>query len=124
MKTSTYVQNPPYFEGMTKQSPTRPSATSQGRARSWALFADSITTDHISPAGDIKARSSPAGEYPDRAAASIRRTSTSTARGAAITTIMMRGTFANIRIKNEMVGAGRGRRDDALPAVGRADDDL
>src|SRR5262249_39356279 len=59
-KNSTYVQNPPYFEGLTGQAPA-PLTDIEG-ARVLGLFLDSITTDHISPAGSI-ARSGPAGRY-------------------------------------------------------------
>ncbi len=77
---STYVQNPPYFEGMKKEPEP---VTDIVDARILALFGDKITTDHISPAGSIKA-TSPAGKYPARAAGLAGRTSINTARGAAI----------------------------------------
>ena len=79
--TSTYVKNPPYFEGMTLTPPgVRPIA-----ARAClGMFGDSITTDHISPAGII-AGSEPGREVADRAGRARRRTSTRTARAAAIT---------------------------------------
>ena len=80
--SSTYVQNPPYFEGMTHDAGSR-SPTSTG-ARILALFGDSITTDHISPAGSIKQRQ-PGRRVPDRAPGRARATSTPTARGAATT---------------------------------------
>ncbi len=80
-RNSTYVQNPPYFEGMTKEPKPIQDIVN---ARILGLFGDSITTDHISPAGNIRA-SSPAGKYLHRATASRSRTSTSTARGAATT---------------------------------------
>ena len=77
---STYVQNPPYFEGMTKEP--KP-VTDIVNARILGLFLDSITTDHISPAGNIRA-ASPAGKY--LLEHQVRsRISTSTARGAATT---------------------------------------
>jgi aconitate hydratase len=77
---STYVKNPPYFEGMSKES--RRLLGHRG-ARLLALLGDSITTDHISPAGSIK-KNSPAGEYLLERQVR-RRTSTSTARAAATT---------------------------------------
>ncbi len=95
---STYVQNPPYFEGITMQP--APVADITG-ARILALFGDNITTDHISPAGSIK-KASPAGEYlVERQVGSQDFNSYGSRRGNH--EVMMRGTFANIRIKNEMV---------------------
>jgi aconitate hydratase len=96
--SSTYVQNPPYFEGMTMT----PTAVSDIRAaRPLALFGDSITTDHISPAGSIKV-DSPAGRYlNERQVTRAEFNSYGARRGNH--EVMMRGTFANIRIKNEMV---------------------
>ncbi|TNE59948.1 MAG: aconitate hydratase AcnA [Alphaproteobacteria bacterium] len=96
--TSTYVQNPPYFEGMSD----KPGAVKDIEgARVLGLFGDSVTTDHISPAGAIK-EESPAGEYLTQH--QVRRidfNSYGSRRGNH--EVMMRGTFANIRIKNEMV---------------------
>ena len=93
--SSTYVQNPPYFEGITmKPPPTRDIAG----ARILGLFGDKITTDHISPAGSIKA-SSPAGEF--LRGMQVRQEDFNqygTRRGNH--DVMVRGTFANIRIKN------------------------
>ncbi len=95
---STYVQNPPYFEGMTKEP--KP-VTDIVNARILGLFLDSITTDHISPAGNIRA-ASPAGAYlQERQVAPRDFNQYGTRRGNH--EIMMRGTFANIRIKNQMV---------------------
>ena len=95
---STYVQNPPYFEGMGLE-PDAP--TDVENARVLALFGDSITTDHISPAGSIKA-SSPAGEYLQaHQVSALDFNSYGSRRGNH--QVMMRGTFANIRIKNQMV---------------------
>ncbi|MBR0646081.1 aconitate hydratase AcnA [Plastoroseomonas hellenica] len=100
---STYVQNPPYFEGM-KAEPT-PIADVKG-ARVLALLADSITTDHISPAGNIK-KASPAGEYlVEHQVRQADFNSYGARRGNH--QVMMRGTFANIRIKNEMVPGTEG----------------
>ncbi len=95
---STYVQNPPYFEGMTMTP--QPVRDIIG-ARPLAIFADSITTDHISPAGNIK-EASPAGRYlGERQVARADFNSYGARRGNH--EVMMRGTFANIRIRNEMV---------------------
>ncbi|WP_406854730.1 aconitate hydratase AcnA [Alsobacter sp. KACC 23698] len=96
--SSTYVQNPPYFEGMTKEPKPVEDIVN---ARVIGLFLDSITTDHISPAGSIKA-ASPAGKYlMDRQVAPAEFNQYGTRRGNH--EIMMRGTFANIRIKNQML---------------------
>ena len=95
---STYVQNPPYFDGMQKRS--RPIEDIID-ARILGLFLDSITTDHISPAGSIK-EASPAGEYlRDHQVRPKDFNQYGTRRGNH--QVMMRGTFANIRIKNQMV---------------------
>ena len=95
---STYVQNPPYFDGMTMTpAPTQDIHA----ARPLAIFGDSITTDHISPAGSIK-EASPAGVYlNERQVARAEFNSYGARRGNH--EVMMRGTFANIRIRNEMV---------------------
>jgi aconitate hydratase len=96
---STYVQNPPYFEGITK---TPKPITDLRGARILALFGDKITTDHISPAGSIKA-ASPAGEYLiERQVRPADFNQYGTRRGNH--EVMMRGTFANIRIRNHMLG--------------------
>jgi len=100
---STYVRNPPYFEGMTSEAPGTGDVKG---ARILALFGDSITTDHISPAGSIK-KDSPAGkyliehgvEYADFNSYGARRGNNE---------VMVRGTFANIRIRNEMMGGREG----------------
>jgi aconitate hydratase len=95
---STYVANPPYFEGMT-MTPA-PVADIVG-ARPLAILGDSITTDHISPAGSIKA-DSPAGTWlMEHQVSKADFNSYGARRGHH--DVMMRGTFANIRIKNEMV---------------------
>ena len=100
---STYVQNPPYFEGMTMT----PAPIGDIRAaRVLALFADNITTDHISPAGNIK-KESPAGDYLGEHQVMQRDYNSYGARRGNHE-IMMRGTFANIRIRNEMVGGIEG----------------
>ena len=95
---STYVANPPYFDGLTM---TPAPVKDVVGARILGLFLDSITTDHISPAGDIKA-SSPAGAYlQSRGVEKLDFNSYGARRGHH--EVMMRGTFANIRIKNQMV---------------------
>jgi aconitate hydratase len=97
-RKSTYVQNPPYFAGMGRNPPP---ITDIVDARVLGLFLDSITTDHISPAGSIKA-DSPAGKYLiDHKVKPIDFNQYGTRRGNH--EVMMRGTFANIRIKNQMV---------------------
>ncbi|WP_150304296.1 aconitate hydratase AcnA [Pseudomonas saliphila] len=100
---SSYVQNPPYFE--TIDQPLIPLAPITG-ARVLAVFGDSITTDHISPAGNIKA-SSPAGEYLQSLGVKPQDfNSYGSRRGNH--EVMMRGTFANIRIRNRMLGGEEG----------------
>ncbi|RCL84663.1 aconitate hydratase AcnA [Hyphomonas sp.] len=95
---STYVQNPPYFESMGLDIDAPADVEN---ARVLALFGDSITTDHISPAGSIKA-SSPAGVYlQEHQVSPLDFNSYGSRRGNH--EVMMRGTFANIRIKNQMV---------------------
>ncbi len=96
--SSTYVQNPPYFEDLSG------GAVSTGdiqNARVLGLFLDSITTDHISPAGSI-AKSGPAGNYLLEHQVSVADFNSYGARRGNHE-VMMRGTFANIRIKNQMV---------------------
>jgi aconitate hydratase len=108
---STYVQNPPYFEGMTMTP--QPTQDIRG-ARPLAIFADSITTDHISPAGSIKA-TSPAGVYlSERQVARAEFNSYGARRGNH--EVMMRGTFANIRIRNEMVPGVEGGVTKHIPS--------
>jgi aconitate hydratase len=100
---STYIKRPPYFEGITAEPPGL--ADIRG-ARALAILGDSITTDHISPAGNIR-RTSPAGQYllahqvPERDFNSY-----GARRGNH--EVMMRGTFANIRIRNEMLDGVEG----------------
>jgi aconitate hydratase len=95
---STYVQDPPYFEGLS-MAPA-PVTDVEG-ARILGLFLDSITTDHISPAGSFKA-GTPAGKYlTERQVLPKDFNSYGARRGNH--EVMMRGTFANIRIKNQMV---------------------
>jgi aconitate hydratase len=95
---STYVANPPYFEGMTM---TPAPVTDIIEARPLAILGDSITTDHISPAGSIKA-DSPAGTFLQEHQVSRADFNSYGARRGNHD-VMMRGTFANIRIRNEMV---------------------
>ena len=95
---STYIQNPPYFTGMT-MTPTPPGDIDGARAL--AVFGDSITTDHISPAGAIKP-DSPAGRYLlEHGVSRAEFNSYGARRGNH--EVMMRGTFANIRIRNRML---------------------
>ncbi|MGB5535246.1 MAG: aconitate hydratase AcnA, partial [Thiogranum sp.] len=92
---STYIQNPPYFQGMSKQAGD--VSDIQG-ARALALLGDSVTTDHISPAGAIKA-DSPAGEFLlSQGVQPVDFNSLGSRRGNH--EVMMRGTFANIRLRN------------------------
>jgi len=94
---STYVQNPPYFDGMSMEAAPVKDVV---EARILGIFGDSITTDHISPAGSIKA-SSPAGKYlVDHGVEPLDFNSYGARRGNH--EVMMRGTFANIRIRNRI----------------------
>ncbi len=95
---STYVQEPPYFAGFS----TTPGATGDVTgARALAIFGDSVTTDHISPAGSIKA-SAPAGAYLQALGVPVRDFNSYGARRGNHH-VMIRGTFANVRLKNLMV---------------------
>ncbi|HMB53422.1 MAG TPA: aconitate hydratase AcnA, partial [Thermoanaerobaculia bacterium] len=95
---STYVKHPPYFEGM---GPQPPAVEDVRAARVLALLGDSITTDHISPAGAIKA-ASPAGKYlQERGVGPRDFNSYGSRRGNH--EVMMRGTFANVRLRNQLV---------------------
>ncbi|SMX32288.1 aconitate hydratase AcnA [Octadecabacter ascidiaceicola] len=100
---STYIQNPPYFQGMSKD----PGVISNIKdAKVLAVLGDMITTDHISPAGSF-ADSSPAGQYLIERQVPVREfNSYGSRRGNH--EVMMRGTFANIRIKNEMLDGVEG----------------
>ncbi len=101
---STYVANPPYFVGLSKQAEGKLSDIHNARAM--AVFGDSITTDHISPAGSIK-KDSPAGKYLiGHGVQPVDFNSYGARRGHH--EVMMRGTFANIRIKNELVPGTEG----------------
>src|SRR4029077_6287266 len=107
---STYVQNPPYFVGITKKAPGIPAIKG---ARCLALLGDSVTTDHISPAGDIK-KDSPAGKYLiEHGVQKADFNSYGSRRGNH--EVMMRGTFANTRIKNQMVPGVEGGVTAYLP---------
>lgn len=101
--TSTYVQNPPYFQGMDAE-PGKIENVNGGRIL--ALLGDMVTTDHISPAGSFK-EATPAGQYlVDRQVTPREFNSYGSRRGNH--QVMMRGTFANIRIKNEMLAGVEG----------------
>ncbi len=101
--TSTYVQNPPYFDGMTMEPRGIPEIKG---ARVLALLGDSITTDHISPAGAIKS-DSPAGEYlQERQVPPREFNSYGSRRGNH--EVMMRGTFANVRLRNRLAPGTEG----------------
>ncbi|MBB1089280.1 aconitate hydratase AcnA [Lysobacter sp. SG-8] len=100
---STYIKNPPYFDGMTMEVGSIEDITG---ARALGLFGDSITTDHISPAGNIK-KDSPAGRYlVGRGVQPADFNSYGSRRGN--DDVMVRGTFANIRIKNLFFGGEEG----------------
>jgi aconitate hydratase len=101
--TSTYIQNPPYFQGMSKTPGVIKNVTG---ARILALLGDMITTDHISPAGSFKA-STPAGKYLTERQVPVSEFNSYGARRGNHE-VMMRGTFANIRIKNEMLDGVEG----------------
>jgi aconitate hydratase len=108
--SSTYVANPPYFEGM---SMTPKPVVDIVDARPLAIFGDSITTDHISPAGSIKV-DSPAGRYLNEHQVSKADFNSYGARRGNHD-VMMRGTFANIRIKNEMLAGVEGGLTKYIP---------
>ncbi|MBP0481780.1 aconitate hydratase AcnA [Sagittula salina] len=101
--TSTYVQNPPYFKGMSKEPGT--ISNIEG-ARVLAILGDMITTDHISPAGSFK-DTTPAGKYLVERQVPVREFNSYGARRGNHE-VMMRGTFANIRIRNEMLDGVEG----------------
>jgi aconitate hydratase len=107
---STYVRNPPFFDGVTLQP--APLADIAG-ARALALLGDSITTDHISPAGSIK-KDSPAGKYlMDRGVPPSDFNSYGARRGNH--EVMMRGTFANVRLRNQLAPGTEGGWTTHLP---------
>jgi len=100
---STYVRKPPYFDGMTIE--TTPVSSISG-ARVLAKLGDSVTTDHISPAGSIKA-DSPAGRYLDEHGID-RKDYNSYGSRRGNHEVMIRGTFANIRLKNQLLDGVEG----------------
>ena len=110
-EASTYVKNPPYFENLTATASS--SGANVTGARILALLGDSITTDHISPAGSIKA-DGPAGLYLQERGVEPRLFNSFGARRGNHE-IMMRGTFANIRLQNEMTPENNGGYTRMLP---------
>ncbi|MBD9416657.1 aconitate hydratase AcnA [Pseudomonas sp. PDM16] len=107
---STYIQHPPFFENIAGAPPHIGDIKD---ARVLALLGDSVTTDHISPAGNIK-QESPAGRYlSEHGVAPVDFNSYGSRRGNH--EVMMRGTFANIRIRNEMLGGEEGGNTLHLP---------
>ncbi|WP_322614119.1 aconitate hydratase AcnA [Pseudomonas sp. BIC9C] len=107
---STYIQHPPYFDDIGGPPPV---VRDVNGARVLALLGDSVTTDHISPAGNIKA-DSPAGQYlRDKGVEPRDFNSYGSRRGNH--EVMMRGTFANIRIRNEMLGGEEGGNTRYIP---------
>ncbi|GAB3041523.1 aconitate hydratase AcnA [Oleiagrimonas citrea] len=108
---STYIKNPPYFEGMTMDVE---KVEDIHGARCLGLFGDSITTDHISPAGAIK-KDSPAGRFlMERGVQPAQFNSYGSRRGN--DDVMVRGTFANIRIKNQMLDGVEGGYTKHVPS--------
>lgn len=101
--SSTYIQEPPYFEGFSLTPPTQSAIRG---ARALAIFGDSVTTDHISPAGAIK-KDSPAGSYLIGRGVTFQDFNSYGARRGSHD-VMVRGTFANVRIKNLMVAGVEG----------------
>ena len=108
---STYVKNPPYFDGMTD---TPPSLADIQGARALAVLGDSVTTDHISPAGNI-AKSSPAARYLEAHGVPPKDFNSYGARRGNHE-VMMRGTFANIRLRNHLVPGVEGGVTVHLPS--------
>lgn len=109
---STYVANPPYFHGMSKEAST--TTNDIKNANILAIFGDSITTDHISPAGNIK-KDSPAGKFLMEHGVAVADFNSYGARRGNHE-VMMRGTFANIRIKNEMLDGIEGGMTRFVPS--------
>ncbi|MCC6352084.1 MAG: aconitate hydratase AcnA, partial [Fimbriimonadaceae bacterium] len=102
--SSTYVRRPPYFDGMSVEPPAQRSPI--GTMKALAVLGDSVTTDHISPAGAIK-KSAPAGKFlQENGVEAVDFNSYGSRRGN--DRIMTRGTFANVRIKNLMLGGKEG----------------
>jgi aconitate hydratase len=110
-ESSTYIRNPPFFEGLTLQ-PTPP--TDIAGARVLALLGDSVTTDHISPAGSIPS-DSPAGKYLIAHGVGPRDFNSYGARRGNHE-VMMRGTFANIRLRNQLAPGTEGGLTTRLPS--------
>jgi len=100
---STYIQNPPYFRGMTLEAPGIPEIKG---ARCLAKLGDSITTDHISPAGAIK-EDSPAGDYL-KSKGVMKQDFNSYGSRRGNHEVMMRGTFANVRLRNQLAPGTEG----------------
>lgn len=110
-ETSTYINNPPYFVGMSPEAPTR--VADLAGVRVLAKLGDSITTDHISPAGSIKLNS-PAGQYLiSRGVEPAMFNSYGARRGH--DEVMVRGTFANIRLRNQLAPGTEGGFTTYLP---------
>ncbi|MBW4050211.1 MAG: aconitate hydratase, partial [Proteobacteria bacterium] len=107
---SSYVKNPPYFEGM---GPTPPALSDIQGARALAVLGDSVTTDHISPAGNI-AKSSPAARYLTEHGVQPGDFNSYGARRGN-DEVMIRGTFANIRLRNQLVPGVEGGQTLHLP---------
>ncbi len=111
-KDSTYVRNPPYFDGFERKLTP---LTDVVNARPLAVLGDSVTTDHISPAGSIK-ESSPAGQYlVGKGVKKADFNSYGARRGNH--EVMMRGTFANIRLRNEMMAGVEGGVTKFMPTA-------
>ena len=109
--TSTYIKNPPYFEGMTAQAPT--SVNDLHGMKVLALLGDSVTTDHISPAGSIKANT-PGGQFLISHGVDPKMfNSYGSRRGN--DDVMVRGTFANIRLRNQLAPGTEGGYTTFLP---------
>ena len=110
-ESSTYVKNPPYFDGMTREAPARvPDLTG---LRALAVLGDSITTDHISPAGSIKLNS-PAGQYLTSRGVDQKMFNSYGARRGH-DEVMVRGTFANVRLRNQLAPGTEGGFTTFLP---------
>jgi aconitate hydratase len=104
---STYIQEPPYFQATGAKFPLSPTPPAEVRgARALAIFGDSVTTDHISPAGSIKA-SSPAGAYLQALGVPVADFNSYGARRGNHD-VMVRGTFANVRVRNLMIPGAEG----------------
>ncbi len=109
-ESSTYIRNPPFFEDLTKEPPASSDITG---ARVLALLGDSVTTDHISPAGSIPS-DSPAGQYLISKGVSPKDFNSYGARRGNHE-VMMRGTFANIRLRNQLAPGTEGGWTALLP---------